>query len=251
MAPALPDLIVIYPILSTLAEYVSAYDLFHLGIANHSNHANIIASRPLFERLRRSCICDGRGLAQRQNFSPPYDAKSRWYDSRGPRYGPIYDVDEPIEVRLYNIKCDVADTFPCVRCGVNVCEECRDYERWPHDSLFDGGRPYLADDLSEIRYMVWMCPPCDANTEAELEGKHLSELCDCNVYTRWVCQRCARLEEKEEWQYRRNRIKWVEYEGRDGFSVMVERSTKWISVDPDDSWVRFSSLTSHLRTLAN
>ncbi|KAF6804205.1 hypothetical protein CPLU01_16071 [Colletotrichum plurivorum] len=130
--PTLSDHIASYPGLETLAKYVSAYDLFHLGITSQSNHANIIASRRLFERLRRLCICDGLGLAMRKNFVGPYESKRPW--------PPYHRTDDPIEVQLYNLKCDTADTLPCVRCGVNVCEECRDYLRWPDESKTEYSR---------------------------------------------------------------------------------------------------------------
>lgn len=35
-----------------------------------------------------------------------------------------------------------------------------------------------------------LCQPCDAAAEKEVIGKFLNELCDCDVFERWICTRC-------------------------------------------------------------
>ena len=35
-----------------------------------------------------------------------------------------------------------------------------------------------------------LCTDCDTKLEEELRGKSLSELCDCDIYTRWICHKC-------------------------------------------------------------
>ncbi|KAF6832697.1 hypothetical protein CMUS01_06803 [Colletotrichum musicola] len=127
----------------------------------------------------------------RKNFVGPYEAEVQTH------LFPDDRTDEPIEVRLYNLKCDTADTLPCVRCGVNVCEECRDYTRWPNESEFTGGRPHLPR-CSQHTNIMCLCPPCDEKAEAEVKGNYLNKRCDCNLFTRWICWRCATIEEEEE-----------------------------------------------------
>lgn len=42
-----------------------------------------------------------------------------------------------------------------------------------------------------------LCTECDAKLESEkIQGKFLNELCDCDIYTRWICHKCV-LEERQ------------------------------------------------------
>lgn len=36
-----------------------------------------------------------------------------------------------------------------------------------------------------------LCPPCDEKLESELAGKFLNDLCDCDMYMRWICNKCV------------------------------------------------------------
>lgn len=117
-----------YPILTHLASFLSTLDLYHLSLTSKHFHSHILASKSIFNTLKRSALCDGRGLKQRQNFEGPYRL-GRWNYIWGK--GSKIWADEPIEVRLWNLKCDEAGALPCRRCGVNVCEECRRYRREP------------------------------------------------------------------------------------------------------------------------
>ena len=39
-----------------------------------------------------------------------------------------------------------------------------------------------------------LCDSCDAKAEADVKGQFLNELCDCDRYTRWICDPCRREE---------------------------------------------------------
>ena len=117
----LTTLIARHPILRTLSSFLSTLDLFYLALTNRTHHSYILASRATFDALRRDCLCDGGGLAQRQNFAGLYSLKYRSYVwGKGRK---IWQ-DEPIEVRLYATKCDEAGALPCQKCGINICEVC-------------------------------------------------------------------------------------------------------------------------------
>ncbi|KAI8170285.1 hypothetical protein K4K49_004969 [Colletotrichum sp. SAR 10_70] len=100
--PSLANLISSYPILSSLTQYVSTLDLYHVALTSRSNHASILGSSVIFDRLKRLCLCDGRGLARRQNFTGPHRIH---YWKLKLKQEPRIDFDEPIEVRLFNLKC--------------------------------------------------------------------------------------------------------------------------------------------------
>lgn len=116
----LQDLITQYPVLTHLAQYLSTLDLFHLALTCRTFHAHVLSSSSVLTHLKRTAICDGRGLIQRQNFEGLYSVESKfryiWGNTRK-----IWQ-DEPIEVQLYATKCDEAGALPCLRCGINVCE---------------------------------------------------------------------------------------------------------------------------------
>lgn len=127
--PSLQSVTTQYPVLTTLSSWLSTLDLYHLSLASKHFNAHILASKSIFDHLKRTALCDGRGLQQRQNFQGPYRLDSAfaytWGNSRK-----IW-ADEPVEVRLWNIECDAAGALPCRKCGINVCEECRRYRREP------------------------------------------------------------------------------------------------------------------------
>jgi hypothetical protein len=76
----------IYPILRTLASFVSTLDLFNLALTCKSNYQQIRASEKTFNALRRHCLCDGHGLAERQAFTGLYSLDNRSYVWGGDRY---------------------------------------------------------------------------------------------------------------------------------------------------------------------
>ena len=119
---AMPDLTFIisqYGLLKCMALCLSALDLFNVGLTCHDLYSCILRSKPVFCKLKRLAICDGRGLNKRQNFVGLYKSLSGDIAKSylgGPRF------DEEVEVRLYNLKCDASNALPCLKCGVNVCE---------------------------------------------------------------------------------------------------------------------------------
>jgi hypothetical protein len=115
----LTTLITRHPILRLLSSFLSTLDLFHLALASRTHHSHILASRRTFDALRRDCLCDGSGLAKRQNFAGLYSLQHRSYVWGHRRK--IWQ-DEPIEVRLYATKCDEAGALPCRKCSINICE---------------------------------------------------------------------------------------------------------------------------------
>jgi len=185
---SLTTLVSRHPILHALASFLSTVDLFHLALANRTHYSHILASRATFDTLRCDCLCDGRGLAKRQQFLGKYSLERRSYVWGKERK--IWQ-DEPIEVGLYNTKCDEVGALPCRKCGINICEECRYYQREPSRYRFNGRRPHLNASL-QICNVMCLCADCDAKVESEeVQGKFLNELCDCDTHTRWICEKCV------------------------------------------------------------
>lgn len=58
------------------------------------------------------------------------------------------------------------------------------------------------------------CMPCDEKVQQELPIR-LSELCDCDQYTRWICLSCKVEEDRLDHQYleSRTRLYWEEPKG--------------------------------------
>lgn len=187
---SLPLLISAYPILRSLASFISSRDLFNLARTCKSNYQNILSSKRTFHALRRHCLCDGLGVLERQNFNGLYFLRG-WYVWGDERR--IWN-DEPIEVRLYNTKCEV-EALPCCKCGINICEECRYYPREPPPSSRQPGRPHL-NAAWQSENVMCLCPECDGRVEEEVRGRFLNELCDCNAYARWICSKCVKEERK-------------------------------------------------------
>jgi hypothetical protein len=169
---------------------MSTVDLYNLALTNRTHYSHILGSPTLFKKLRRLCLCDGRGLVKRQNFQRPY------YTNRGAgewtRNSHLYS-DEEIEVKLYNAKCDEGGALPCVKCGINVCEECRYYLR--ARPSYKTRRPHV-DSARQISNIMCLCPECDSAVEEEVKGQFLNELCDCDPWARWICTRC-KIEESD------------------------------------------------------
>ncbi|KAF5649402.1 hypothetical protein F52700_676 [Fusarium sp. NRRL 52700] len=189
---SIEDLILSYSILTSLAPWLSTLDLYHLSLTSKSAYECIQSSPVIFKSLSRHCLCDGRGLATRQAYASPYHRDrmaGRWTPS------PHLTGDEEIEARLYNTKCDETDALPCLKCGINVCEECRCYPRAAPPSAYPNRRPHLRGSYV-LDNIVCLCDKCDVKTEKEVAGKFLNERCDCDVYTRWICVRCEEEERK-------------------------------------------------------
>lgn len=192
--PILPDLLSQYPILTTLSSHISTLDLHHLALASRACHS---AVRRNFDSLKRTCLCDGHGLAQRHAFSGPYAIRPGAYT-----WGKTRKIwkDEPIEVCLWNTTCDAAGALPCRKCGINVCEECRYYPREEPHAHYPQRRPHLNSPY-QSENVHCLCPECDAQCEKGLQGKFLNTLCDCDIYKRWICWKCVREEREFDRKY--------------------------------------------------
>lgn len=112
-------LIAQYPVLQKVSSFLSTVDLFNLALTNRTHYSYILHSRSGFDTLRRDCLCDGSGLAKRQDFVGLYSLEHRSYNWGGRRK--VWQ-DEPIEIQLYGTKCDDAHVLPCRKCSINVCE---------------------------------------------------------------------------------------------------------------------------------
>ena len=129
--PDIIDLISSYSILTSLSPWLSTLDLHNLSLTSRTAYA-YIHSPKIFSYLTRQSLCDGHGLLTRQAYAGPYCSLSKLPGSKLPgelTNSPHGQGDEEIEVRLYNVKCAEADALPCLKCGVNICEECRCYPR--------------------------------------------------------------------------------------------------------------------------
>lgn len=82
-----------------------------------------------------------------------------------------------------------------------------------------------------------MCPTCEETTEKELKGKFLNELCDCDVFTRWICNQCEKKESKEANEYYSVHTLFegmgddsdAEIEGRRGILTNDHQHERWVS----------------------
>jgi hypothetical protein len=107
-----------YDLLKLTAQYITAVDLLNLASTCSEAYSVIRRSKPVFERLKRVTLCDGRGLLARQQFRLLYSPYYYHVDGKGDEAS----YDEEIEVRVYNRKCDAANPLPCLKCKVNICE---------------------------------------------------------------------------------------------------------------------------------
>ncbi|CAI7601131.1 unnamed protein product [Penicillium manginii] len=87
-----------YEILKRIAKYISTLDLFHVGLVCSDLHAYIFESDIIFDKLKRLNLCDGRGLAMRQNYAELYKA----YGAKSQPQAGL--EDEEIEIRVWNVK---------------------------------------------------------------------------------------------------------------------------------------------------
>lgn len=96
-----------YELLMRTAQYLSTLDLLNVGLTCSCLRALVLQSKQVFDRLKRVALCDGLGLRMRQEFRGFYKSRPPIYGFHGP------ETDEEIEVRLFNLKCDAANAFPC------------------------------------------------------------------------------------------------------------------------------------------
>ena len=147
-----------YQLLEGIATYVSAKDLFSLSLTCSDMHELILKPTTVFNKLKRLTLCDGSGLRETHQFCEP------------------------------QAKCQ-ANTLPCEKCNINVCEPCR----WKASSeCFFGRRPNL-NTAWENQNIVCFCDECDPFFEARASATG-KVICDCDVFARWVCHQCRKLE---------------------------------------------------------
>ena len=70
-------------------------------------------------------------------------------------------------------------------------------------------RPHL-EPARQSHNIVCYCKPCDDNVERDLPLR-LSEYCDCDQYTRWICLPCKFKEDQPNGYYYSTRTKLVWY----------------------------------------
>lgn len=240
-----------YPILSTLAQNLSALDLFHLSLASKTAHSLIQPSKSVFTALTRESLCDGHGLIARQELKGPYDfvtpGRYVWGNSRKIHH------DEPIEVNLWAQKCDEANALPCIKCGVNICEECRYLDRVALKAGKLYRKPFPHPNWEHDNF-IGLCPKCDLETQRRISGKHLYEDCVCDVWDRWICFKCYCKEEEAIGRYFREHTKLAHdfYYDSDENVYDYERppieKTKVIPVHQAALEVRLDSQCNHHHT---
>lgn len=226
-----------YPILTTLASQIPTLDLLNLGLTSMIYYDYILASSSGWTKLKSICLCDGQGLRDRQDLKGLYRLTSWqyiWGHSRK-----IHE-DEEIEVKLYNLRCRDDDTLPCCKCGINVCEECRYYPRAPPRYPYAVRRPHLTA-ARELQNIMLLCESCDEKVEKEVNGKFLNHLCDCDVFTRWICIKCRIDERNEAHDYfvmftKTDDQLEREYEAEDG---LEQAETKWVGDHQCSRYVSF------------
>ncbi|KAH7418522.1 hypothetical protein BKA64DRAFT_590562 [Cadophora sp. MPI-SDFR-AT-0126] len=212
-----------YELLERVAHYLTPRDLFHLASTNVQLYTLILKSEPIFARLKRVTLCDGHGLTMRQDFRGPlYELYTGPYLER---IGPPYD--EELEVRVWNLKCDAANALPCLKCEVNVCEECRYVPRVRDLRFYRSSRRPHHDPTLMCHDIICYCDECDKQVEHDLPLS-LSAYCDCDQYTRWICLPCRTQEYNADLEYLNTRTKW-DY----SMSAIELQNGKWIDSHQD------------------
>ncbi|KAF2029685.1 hypothetical protein EK21DRAFT_112728 [Setomelanomma holmii] len=99
-----------YPILEHIVAHLRPADLIPLAQTCQTMYANLnFGSRNSHKNLLTKILCSGLGLYLRNHISPPHPGGALR------RYGTCGGEDTDLEMEKH----------PCVRCGVNTCDECR------------------------------------------------------------------------------------------------------------------------------
>ncbi|KUJ10857.1 uncharacterized protein LY89DRAFT_723404 [Mollisia scopiformis] len=202
-----------YDILELMSHHLAALDLLRLASTNSNVYSFIRKSEPIFDRLKRVTLCDGHGLKARQDYKgiyelPIYDGKSA--DVMGRKM----PFDEELEVRVWNRTCDPTNGLPCLKCGINVCEECRFVPRVKFMPNERGRQKqhFAFTPYPITTYVMCFCTACDEKVERGLPFS-LSEYCDCDQYKRWICLPCKVKEEQMNIEYLKTRTKVMPGDG--------------------------------------
>lgn len=191
-----------YELLEITAEYISAVDLFHTALTCRDLYQLIRSSDSTFTRLRDTTLCDGSGLRARQEFKGRYNGlryggSANWRRPKSIQKLLRCRAYEENEVRVWSVKCDAANTRPCLKCRIPICKECRCVPRYRNYDGYDPSRrPHLNDTYQSDNVIVY-CEQCDPAVEESTDHS----LCDCDRYERWICLKCADEEEEEERAY--------------------------------------------------
>lgn len=206
-----------YEILLRTAQYLTIHDLISLGSASKEAHSLILKSDSIFSRLKRTSLCCGHGLKARQDFIYPYNLEITFRRN-------LPQHDEELEVRVWNLKCDATNALPCLKCNINVCEECRFVPRVQKRPDYSVRRRPHHNVAFQSENVVCYCPPCDEKIERELPLS-LSEYCNCDQFTRWICRQCKRDEDEESGEY---------YSKRTQFGDEMEDGGMWLGDNQHD-----------------
>ncbi len=182
-----------YELLDLTAHHLRPIDLFNTALTCKRLHSIVLRSKSTFERLKRVTLCDGTGLRARQEYTGLF--AWRYLSNKKPFY------DEEIEAKVWNLRCDEHGALPCLKCGTNVCGECRYVTRVRDtNGLEFSRRPHFTYTHQRINLIVY-CGDCGV----VVQEKSGDALCDCDQYTRWICVRCKTKEIEDERWYSKNR----------------------------------------------
>jgi hypothetical protein len=92
-------------------------------------------------------------------------------------------------------------------------------------------RPHL-DDTAVSRAIRCYCKVCDQYIESNLPLR-LSEFCDCDQYTRWICMKCKVEEDEQDERYYSSRTKG-DYEYPTGEDNTVRDDGMWLGNHQSD-----------------
>lgn len=179
-----------YEIQKLAANHLSTLDLYHTALTCSTFYTLIAEDPARFQRLKRACLCDGKGLQPRLETERK-NAKRQLYSIR----------DEESNACRLGLKCDETGARPCEKCSINVCNECRSVPREGGPMYGPCRRPHCTT-THERTNIICYCWDCDKDVEAKIQGE---DSCDCDLCERWVCQKCAKKELEEELWYHRHR----------------------------------------------
>jgi hypothetical protein len=190
--PKLYELLSPYPIVSTLARYLTYRDMANLALANRTTYSLLHPSRSYFETIKKPCQgCSGHGM---RFLRSPDLLRQRWQV-----------ISRTLLRWALFARCKVVRGRPCQKCGRETCRNCR------FDPDFGVGyygrglwlyEEHRNRPIFHKRYrgevVMAMCPGCEERTEEWVRRTYPKgrDVCDCNLNRRWICHGCRYEEEK-------------------------------------------------------
>lgn len=171
-----------YELLALLGQNLTTIDLYHVALTGSDLYDIILRSTKTFNQLKRNALCDGSGL--RNRLATGSD-----------------DFGFQQDARLPNAECNETIGYSCLKCGINVCKECRVIPRigpFGRVIYIPYKEPFVTPD-SEFHNIICYCDECDKAIE-ERVGK---DICNCDRYLRWICRACHIQEKRESSWYLR------------------------------------------------